>query len=251
MRSPNPRFRLLEMWKNNRGRYLMIDNIIRFDEIASTNDYLKTCLPAKKDLTVVAKVQTGGRGTKGRAFSSALGGLYISFLRFYSDFPAEQAFSIMQQTAVAVCETLAFFGVTPKIKWPNDIYVGGKKICGILIENVFSGRKISSSIVGIGLNVYNLLPEELSTLATTLEKETGKRFTIAEVEEKLLYFLEIKNQSKYREYLGFLGERAVITSGEEKVWATLLGVEENGALAVDIDGQKKTFSSAEISVKVR
>lgn len=67
----------------------------------------------------------------------------------------------MANASVAVCRTLENYGLTAEIKWPNDVYVQGKKICGILIENVFSGDRISSSVVGIGVNVNNSLPEEL------------------------------------------------------------------------------------------
>ena len=56
----------------------------------------------------------------------------------------------------------------PKIKWANDVFVANKKICGILIENIFSGNKISSSLIGVGLNVNNDLPEELNEIATTM-----------------------------------------------------------------------------------
>lgn len=228
----------------------MNEEIIRFEELASTNDYLKTRLQEKKNLLVTAKRQTGGRGTKGRSFSSEPGGLYISFLRFYEDFPTEKAFEIMQKTAVAVCETLAFFGVAPVIKWPNDIYVDGKKICGILIENVFSGKRIASSIVGIGVNVCNVLPKELLPMATTLAKARGASITVEEVEEKLLYFLENAKEEQYAKYLGFIGEEVVLTAGEERFLATVLGVDEKGLLSVSIEGKEKNFSSAEISIKV-
>lgn len=228
----------------------MNEEIIRFEELASTNDYLKTRLQEKKNLIVTAKKQTGGRGTKGRSFSSEPGGLYISFLRFYEDFPAEKAFEIMQKTAVAVCETLVFFGVAPVIKWPNDIYVDGKKICGILIENVFSGKRIASSIVGIGVNVCNALPKELLPMATTLAKARGASVTVEAVEEKLLYFLENAKEEQYAKYLGFIGEKVVLTAGEERFLATVLGVDEKGLLSVSIEGKKQKFSSAEISIKV-
>lgn len=225
--------------------------IQRFESIASTNDYAKSKRDEGQNLLVIAASQTGGRGTKGRSFSSTKGGLYLSKLSFYENFPAKDAFKIMQTAAAAVCETLASFGLLPKIKWANDVFVNGKKICGILIENTFSGANIASSVVGIGLNVYNELPEELKNIATTIQKETGKTFPIEEVEKRLVAFLADENTyKKYDGYLGWLGETVEMLSGEERLFAKLLSVDETGGLWVETDGEKRRFTSAEISLKI-
>lgn len=225
--------------------------IQRFESIASTNDYAKSKRDEGQNLLVIAASQTGGRGTKGRSFSSTKGGLYLSKLSFYENFPAKDAFKIMQTAAAAVCETLASFGLLPKIKWANDVFVNGKKICGILIENTFSGANIASSVVGIGLNVYNELPEELKNIATTMQKETGKTFPIEEVEKRLVAFLADENTyKKYDGYLGWLGETVEMLSGEERLFAKLLSVDETGGLWVETDGEKRRFTSAEISLKI-
>lgn len=225
--------------------------IQRFESIASTNDYAKSKRDEGQNLLVIAASQTGGRGTKGRSFSSTKGGLYLSKLSFYENFPAKDAFKIMQTAAAAVCETLASFGLSPKIKWANDVFVNGKKICGILIENTFSGANIASSVVGIGLNVYNELPEELKNIATTMQKETGKTFLIEEVEKRLVAFLADENTyKKYDGYLGWLGETVEMISGEERLFAKLLSVDETGGLWVETDGEKRRFTSAEISLKI-
>ena len=225
--------------------------IQRFESIASTNDYAKSKREEGQNLLVIAASQTGGRGTKGRSFSSTKGGLYLSKLSFYENFPAKDAFKIMQTAAAAVCETLASFGLSPKIKWANDVFVNGKKICGILIENTFSGANIASSVVGIGLNVYNELPEELKNIATTMQKETGKTFPIEEVEKRLVAFLADENTyKKYDGYLGWLGETVEMLSGEERLFAKLLSVDETGGLWVETDGEKRRFTSAEISLKI-
>lgn len=225
--------------------------IQRFESIASTNDYAKSKRDEGQNLLVIAASQTGGRGTKGRSFSSTKGGLYLSKLSFYENFPAKDAFKIMQTAAAAVCETLASFGLSPKIKWANDVFVNGKKICGILIENTFSGANIASSVVGIGLNVYNELPEELKNIATTMQKETGKTFPIEEVEKRLVAFLADENTyKKYDGYLGWLGETVEMLSGEERLFAKLLSVDEKGGLWVETNGEKRRFTSAEISLKI-
>ena len=224
---------------------------IFLEETMSTNEYAKARRGVGENLLVVAIRQTGGRGTKGRSFSSENGGVYLSLLTFYEEFPALNAFQIMQGAAAAVCETLAFFGVQPKIKWPNDVYVNGKKICGILIENALKGKHIASSVVGIGLNVWNELPEQLWDIATTLFKETGQKIQVERVMETLVRFLQEKNiHEKYAQYLGWLGEEATLVIGEKETRARLLSVDETGGLLAEVDGEKRRFVAAEVSLRV-
>ena len=224
---------------------------IFLEETESTNEYAKARRDLGENMLVVAKKQTGGRGTKGRSFSSNLGGVYLSLLTFYQDFPASNAFQIMQGAAAAVCETLAFFGVKPKIKWANDVYVNGKKICGILIENALKGKCIGSSVVGIGLNVWNELSDELSDIATTLFKETGKKMDVERVIDVLVRFLEEKNiHEKYAQYLGWLNEEVTLVIGDKETRAKLLSVDETGGLWAEIDGEKRRLAAAEVSLRV-
>lgn len=225
---------------------------IRFEEIGSTNDYAKAQRGRREDLIIVAKKQTGGRGTKGRSFLSEEGGVYVSTLRFYEDFPAKDAFKIMSGTAVAVCETLRFYGLSPVIKWANDVFVNGKKICGILIENTLSGNKIASSVVGVGLNVNNLLDKELDGIATTMSLESGKNFSVDEVTERLIAeLMKERTIEEYRAYLGYMGEKVTLILENERVSATLLSVDDEGRLLADVNGEKRIFSSAEVSIWLR
>ncbi len=223
---------------------------VRLDEVGSTNDYAKEKRADGRELIVTAARQTGGRGTKGRSFSSEEGGVYLTWLRFSHGFLAKDAFKIMAGAAVAVCRTLVYYGLRPRIKWPNDIYVGGKKICGILIENALSGKKISSSIVGIGLNVKNVLSDELLKIATTMTLE-GVSSSVDEVTERLIEELySPSTMEEYRSYLGFLGEQITVIIGDERIPATMLSVSDKGKLQVEIDGEPRTFTAAEITVRV-
>ena len=225
--------------------------IEKYDCISSTNDYIKTKREERENLIVVAREQTKGRGTKGRSFSSSQGGVYLSKLTFYKDFSAKNAFLIMAGAAVAVCKTLQTFGLQPKIKWANDVFVDNKKICGILIENVFSGNRVDSSIVGVGLNVCNALPVELNDIATTMQESAQKTFAVEEVEKTLIAFLSQEHtMQEYRSFLTFLGEEKTLIVGEEEKKATLLSVDDDGALWVGIEGKKEKFYSAEVSLRV-
>lgn len=223
----------------------------RFDSLPSTQDYAKAKRSEGRALLVTAKKQTGGKGTKGRSFSSETGGVYLSELIFYEDFPAREAFKIMAGATVAVCETLRFYGLKPAIKWANDIFVNDKKICGILTENVFSGKNVLSSIVGIGLNVNNSLPVELSGIATTMAKEAGKEFSVDEVTERLADELcRPRKMEEYLSYLGYMGREATLVLGNECVHGTLLSVDGEGGLTVRINGETRRLTSAEVSIRL-
>jgi BirA family biotin operon repressor/biotin-[acetyl-CoA-carboxylase] ligase len=223
-----------------------------FQEIASTNDYAKAIRSKRENVIVSADVQTGGRGTKGRSFSSAKGGVYVSKLTFYDGFPASRAFEIMKGAATAVCETLVFFGLQPKIKWPNDVFVDGKKICGILIENSLSGGDVGSSIVGVGLNVHNVLPQELTKIATTMQLQLGKKLSVEEVRETLIHYLcADKIGERYEQYLGWLGEKAELILGEQRFPVTLQSVDDEGGLWVEMQGEHRRFLAAEVSIFVK
>ena len=224
---------------------------VHFDTLASTQDYAKEQRAAGENLAVTATCQTGGKGTKGRSFSSQTGGVYLSKLTFYEDLPVKQAFQIMIGAAVAVCETLRFYGLNPLIKWPNDIWVNDKKICGILIENVLSGDKVRSSVVGIGLNVSNVLPTELAEIATSMRLAMEKNPSVEEVTCRLLTELDkVRTIEDYRAYVGYMGCEVTLLLGDERIPGRLLFVDDEGGLQVEIDGQTRRFTAAEVSVRI-
>ncbi len=222
----------------------------RFSELPSTQEYAKSKRGERQNLLVVADRQTGGRGTKGRSFSSNEGGMYLSKLTFYEDFPVKRAFEIMAGAAVAVCEALQKFGLQPVVKWPNDIHVNGLKICGILIENTLSGSRVACSIVGIGLNVCNELPAELENIATTMRLAGVERSVdevLSTVAEGLNRALDMK---KYQGYLGYMGRAATLDINGERIPATLLSVDDEGGLWVKTADGTRRLTAAEVSVRL-
>lgn len=224
--------------------------IIDLDCVTSTNDYCKACA-ADGDLAVFAARQSGGRGTKGRSFLSEEGGIYLSLLRRYENFPASRAFEIMINSSVAVCRTLEDFGLTPRIKWANDVLVGDKKICGTLIENTLSGAKITRSIVGMGLNVNNPIDPEIESIATSMSLERGAKLDIEEVKARLLLHLgERCSVGEYKSYIDWLGREVALIIGEKTVRATALDVAENGALIVLSGGKKIELTAGEVSLRL-
>lgn len=218
---------------------------IIFDEISSTNEYCETHDFAE-DTVVIAKRQTGGKGTKGRSFSSREGGVYLSLVRL-NPCKTDNAFSIMIASCMAVVKTLESYGVSPKIKWANDVYLSGKKICGILIKNSFEGENVKKSITGIGVNVNNDLPEELKDIAVNLKFLVGEVDT-AEFAKKLIENLYGKYTiAEYKSYNMVLGREITVLSGEKSYKAVAKDISDDGNLILT-NGEKLSYG--EISVRL-
>ena len=232
-----------------------------YDSIGSTNDearkYAAQC--GEKGAFFIAREQTSGRGRRGRSFVSREGGLYISYL-LYPSLPPRDAVMLTVFSAVAlssvVCEMT---GVTPGIKWVNDLFLGGKKLAGILAEGEFKkdGSGFEYAVVGIGVNLLGeSVAPELEGIATTLEAEIGVRVDVAEfaarLAKKLSAFLESDSESYMNDYRArslVIGKRVKLVSSGESFSAFVLGIEDDGALRVKLDsGEERIFYSAEISV---
>ncbi|MBD5632753.1 MAG: biotin--[acetyl-CoA-carboxylase] ligase [Clostridia bacterium] len=224
--------------------------IIELEEVTSTNEYLKQN-DLGEDIIVSAKRQSAGKGTKGRSFVSADGGLYISVMRHYTNLPASDAFKIMVNACVAVCKTLEKFKLSPVVRWSNDVLVGGKKISGTLIENTFSGDKIIRSIVGIGINVYNDLPEELKAVATTVSESCGKKISVQAVRDELIKNLQKEfTVTDYKKFITWFGKTVTLHTADSEYQATAKDVLPDGRLVVDRNGEILKISSAEVTLRI-
>ena len=130
-------------------------DIIWLDSIDSTNDEARRRILALDNLSVLSALeQTGGRGQRENKWHSAPNqNLTFSIILKNPPIKSADQFCISEITAVTLVRFLSDYGIEADIKWPNDIYVSGKKICGILIENSLKGQTIDWTIIGIGLNV--------------------------------------------------------------------------------------------------
>ncbi len=169
----------------------MAIDIIWLESIDSTN---KEALRRSDDLTdftiLAAEYQSEGRGQKGTSWESAKGSnLTFSLVLKPDMIKAENQFIISQIAAVGVYEYLVSKGVDAKIKWPNDIYVGDKKIAGILIENFIEGDSLSESIVGVGLNLNQEKFDSGAPNPVSLKAITGENYDRKEELEKLAFYL--------------------------------------------------------------
>lgn len=223
--------------------------IIELDEVDSTNEFCKRA--GNFDMLVTAVRQTAGKGTKGRSFVSDEGGLYVSIMRRFEKFNTAEAFTIMVNACVAVCKTMEHFGLKPVIRWANDVLIGGKKICGTLIENSFSGSNISRSIIGMGININNVLPEELSKIATTMSAELGKSLSVKEVRAELIKNLRREyNIQEYKNYIDWFGREITLKTSDGEFTAIAADVDLDGGLLCVVAGTVKKISAAEVSLRL-
>ncbi len=240
-------------------------NTFHLDACVSTNDYLKqniTRLEADFPLMVSAGSQSGGRGRENRGWFSAPGlGIYATFA-FTLAGPG--GLSLLSTAAgVAVADTLrGWTGETVALKWPNDVLAGGKKIAGILCENMVAGEKITC-LVGIGVNVNHRrddFPPELRERAGSLRLLTGREWPLAEGRERLaaslagwLRRLEAggatallrRARSLSRSLLG----KTIAFHHQGRLWQGIFrGLAADGALRFETeDGGERTFHSGEIA----
>ncbi len=223
--------------------------IIELDEVKSTNEYCKA-LQTKEDVLVFAKRQTGGMGTKVRSVSSDIGGVYVSYLRLFSSFPAKNAFELMQSACVAVCKTLERFGAKPQIRWPNDVLCLGRKISGTLIENTLSGDNLIKSIIGIGINVSNALPDELNCTAITLKEVTGEENEQAVKDELIKNIQNFYTRQDYISRISWLGEQITVYDYKDYYKAEALRVTPSGALEVKAGKITKILNFGEVTIRL-
>ena len=180
-----------------------------FKEVSSTNTVAKFLSNnnVENGSVVISEKQTDARGRSGKSWESPLGGIWLSIVLTpdvdYSKIPL-----ITLATGVAVAKTLEEIGIeNPEIKWPNDIMVNGKKVCGILTEAITNFNTIEHVIIGVGIDA-NLsiedFPEELQNTTTTLEREIGRvneNFLIKVFLQELEKIIELFNGKCYEDIL--------------------------------------------------
>ena len=241
-------------------------NFHYYDSIDSTNLEAKRLADggAPEGTLVVADCQERGRGRLGRVWTSPAGcGLWMSMI-LKPSFPAAQASMVTLVTAMAVREAIEdTAGLQLQIKWPNDLVVQGKKVCGILTEMSMEEGRISFIVPGIGINVNNNhFPEELCEKAISLFMLTGSKVNRAALaaavcrsfEKYYEDFLEKGNLSgikdTYNDHLVNRNQQIVISDGAGSFTCISEGINENGALMVQKeDGTKEAISSGEVSVR--
>ena len=214
---------------------------------------------ASEGCTVATDHQTAGRGQRGNRWEAAGGeNLTLSVVWFPTFLDAGQQFLLSQAVALAVHDwAAALLGPSSalRVKWPNDLYYGPQKLGGILIENALSGQQIQHSVVGIGLNV-NQLGFEVPT-ATSLAGLTGRAYDLGPLAAHLLECLERRYlqlragrvgalRQTYLQALYRYRELHTYEVAGQRVSGQIVGVGEDGRLAVEIGGSVRWFGLQEI-----
>ena len=236
--------------------------IIRIDETDSTNRWMKELIQlhpsenTQHEMVVVCDYQTAGRGCGSNSWEAEQGkNLLMSVLMHPKKVSARTQFIITQIVSVALCRTIeTVIGSEHRvtIKWPNDIYVGDKKICGVLIENSIAGRRIKDCIIGIGLNVNQTEFKSDAPNPVSIAQLTGKEMDREEVLKLFLTNLskEYENKNVHQDYLGRMYRRDGLYPFETegtRFMARVIGVNDDGRLMLqDEDGIGHMFRFKEV-----
>lgn len=235
--------------------------------VPSTNDWAEELarFGAFEGTVVVAVTQTRGRGRLHRKWVSPDGGLWFSVI-FRPKLSARDAHKLTFVAGVAVAETLReMYGLKTETKWPNDVSVDGRKICGILGKANASGGKVDFVILGIGVNANfdpkHALPKSLREKATSLENELGRRVRLEKLLAKLLEKLEETYDiyaregfntvlEKWKGYACFLGHEVELSDKNLKIKGLACGVNQDGALVLRLeDGNLANIVTGDVSMR--
>ncbi len=216
---------------------------------------------AKHGTVILAEEQTAGRGRYGKSFYSPKGtGIYLSIIaRLGLSF--SDAVMITTAAGVAVCKSIeSVSDLEPRIKWVNDIFLNGKKICGIgteAVSNIESGT-VESVIVGVGVNFKTSeFPEDLKQIAGPLFPKdfplTRNAFAAVLINHLLEMFSSLPEKSFIEEYRArslILGKEIMFLENNAWYSAKAIEIDDKGGLVVETDGKIRTLTSGEVSVRI-
>lgn len=252
---------LFTRYKNNR--------LYIYDTLDSTNNRAKQLAleNASHGTTVIAMQQTAGKGRLGRSFFSPREGIYLSII-IKPTFDLSKSVLVTAAAAVAVAQAIeSVCGRQAQIKWVNDVYLDGKKICGILTEGItdFETGHIESLVIGIGVNTsVKDFPDELRDTVGAVDGDYSRSALAAEIISRMLNFAEnIESREfiqDYRKRSMVIGKNVTVYKGVysvapekelEGMPAKVLGIDDDGGLEVIYtDRKRETLTSGEISVRI-
>ena len=235
--------------------------VIYYPRLLSTMDTarLEARRGAAEGTVIIAGEQTEGRGRLQRTWLSPAGNIALSIV-LYPDIAGLPYLVMIASLAVAhSIERVS--GLKAGIKWPNDVLIGGKKVCGILIENEVKGNSVAYAIVGIGINVAleTSSVSEISATATSLEAEMDKSVLRANIiralltEFERLYLLLPAGESIYKAWrarLDTLGKKVMVKSGSDVLEGVAESVDESGALMLRCaDGSLTRIVAGDVTLR--
>ena len=236
--------------------------LIKFDKLDSTNTYAKQNLDMLEDKSVIsADFQTAGYGRFTRSWVD-LGteNIYMTFVLKPSEIFLQMHANLTQYLSVCLCKLLEDMGLSPAIKWPNDVLLNDKKVCGILAEATFRGAKLKGIALGIGVNL-NSSPQSLGLIdrpATSLNLELGRDIDKDEFLQKLVdkFFSEydelldkgfVHMQDYYESHASFLHQNIKVAVFDKTKEGVFCGFDSDGTLLLRTpDGQIEKINMGEL-----
>ena len=253
-----------EIERNLSTKYIA-HNIHLYQEVTSTNDVAKKFVEnnAPEGTVIIAEQQTAGRSRSKNEWSSPEGGIWMTLI-LKPDFNLIEASKLTIVTGVAIAKTLHdYFKLNAGIKWPNDILIDNKKVCGILTEAVTDYDELKAVLIGIGIDA-NINPEDLpkdvQEIATTVSEETKEEIKRAEIlkiffkifEEYYEQFKQGKFKhiiAEWRRLSSTTGNRVKVYKDGKAIIADAVGIDNQGALIVELeDGSLEKIISGECKI---
>ncbi len=233
--------------------------IVYLKTVDSTNNYAKKLIKNEylEGTVIISEIQTKGRGRKNREWISPEGGLWFSVI-LNPNIPTMKGMLITMLCSVSIVESIKkITGLNPVIKWPNDILINNKKVCGILTELDAEIDRINYMIVGIGINVNNIINKKLLNMATSLSNEKKVDISRVNLFINILdnldknYLIFKSNQIKYiREqwikYSNIIGRKIRIINNKKEITGKVLSVDESGCLILNYNGKNIKIITGDI-----
>jgi len=237
--------------------------IIYLDECDSTNARLKhlaeEAAAPLAGLTLVTDRQSAGRGRRGRTWQAGPGEALLFSVLLYPPFPPSLLHGLTLMAGVAVVEALATLGVNTTLKWPNDVYLEGRKLCGILAETSAELDHTNYVVLGIGLNVsghpplLEQLPTDLYSAGIQPKRAEILAKILTSLEENYALFLDQRVDEiydKWRLHSHTLGRRVTVHTLQGELSGVARDITSEGALLVTLDsGEEKIVTAGDVTVR--
>lgn len=240
--------------------------VFDYKEVSSTNKIAKAKAAegVKEGAVFIAEKQTAGRGRLGKTWESPSGtGIWMSLVLRPNILPQDTP-NLTLVAGLAICKAIRNITELPAyIKWPNDIIINGKKVCGILTEMSAEMERVNYVIVGIGINVNTVtFPKEIEKQATSLKLEATIGYNRKDIISELLTLFEKYYQiylnglsiepllDEYKKLCITLQNEVQVITKDKTYWAKPVDIDKTGALIVDNkDGERISITSGEVSVR--
>lgn len=261
-----PDLLLPELLEHYRRTEVLGHDLFYQETMDSTNTTAKELARtgAAHGMLVVAESQTAGRGRRGRTWLSEPGSGIFATLVLRPQLPPDRIPLLTLTVGVAITETLQQMGLgNAWLKWPNDVWVGGRKMVGILAEMSGQIDQVDWVVVGFGINTHQMdFPEDLAAKATSFLRETGRKVQRAELLmdvlrrlEQLLPLLEQPTVQPlldlFRKLDRMIGQEVQVVSSIETFVGQVLGISDSGALLVRrADGQSQSLLAGDVSLRI-